>query len=60
MACITSLRTKGFCLSADTAVCAVETMRTWWYAEAIVAYEEAAKIVLTADCGGSNGYRNRL
>jgi len=47
-------------LSSDTAVFAVESIRRWWYAEGVFEYENANKIVLTADCGGSNGNRNRL
>jgi hypothetical protein len=47
-------------LSCDTAVFAVESVRKWWYAEGIGDYEKADRIVLTADCGGSNGNRNRL
>lgn len=47
-------------LSAETAVFAVESIRRWWYAEGISDYANAEKIVLTADCGGSNGNRNRL
>jgi len=47
-------------LSAETAVFAVESIRRWWYAEGISNYANAGKIVLTADCGGSNGNRNRL
>jgi hypothetical protein len=47
-------------LSSDTAVFAVESIRKWWYAEGRVDYGDSGTIVLTADCGGSNGYRNRL
>ena len=47
-------------LSFDTAVFAVESIRKWWYAEGAFDYEGSEKIVLTADCGGSNGNRNRL
>ena len=47
-------------ISADTAVFAVESIRKWWYAEGQEEYANAEKIVLTADCGGSNGNRNRL
>jgi len=47
-------------LSCDTAVFAVESIRKWWYAEGADEYEHANRIVLTADCGGSNGNRNRL
>jgi len=56
-------RNQGFVnvgLSAETAVFAVESIRRWWYAEGCGAYANAEKIVLTADCGGSNGSRNRL
>jgi len=41
-------------------VFAVESIRRWWYSEGSGAYAHAEKIVLTADCGGSNGSRNRL
>lgn len=54
---------KGFVnvgLSSDTAVFAVESLRRWWYAEGANEYANADKIVLTADCGGSNGNRTRL
>jgi len=47
-------------ISADTATFAVEAIRKWWYAEGVTAYADASEIVITADCGGSNGYRNRL
>ena len=56
-------KNKGFInvgLSCDTAVFAVESIRKWWYAEGISEYANATKIVLTADCGGSNCNRNRL
>jgi hypothetical protein len=47
-------------VSSDTATFAVESIRKWWYAEGAAEYGRADKIVLTADCGGSNGNRNRL
>jgi len=47
-------------ISSDTAVFAVESIRKWWYSEGVAEYEHADKVVLTADCGGSNGNRNRL
>ena len=47
-------------LSADTATFAVESIRRWWHAEGMADYSNAAEVVITADCGGSNGYRNRL
>jgi hypothetical protein len=56
-------KNRGFVnvgLSSDTAASAVESIRKWWYAEGNAEYSKAAKIVITADCGGSNGYRNRL
>jgi hypothetical protein len=54
---------KGFVnvgLSSDTAIFAVESIRRWWYAEGASEYANAEKLVVTADCGGSNGNRNRL
>jgi hypothetical protein len=47
-------------ISSDTAVFAVESIRKWWYAQGVECYGTADEIVVTADCGGSNGYRNRL
>ena len=47
-------------LSSDTAIFAVESIRKWWYAEGIDDYSNACELVITADCGGSNGSRNRL
>jgi len=56
-------KNKGFVnvgLSSETAIFAVESIRKWWYAEGVEEYANAERIVLTADCGGSNGNRNRL
>ena len=56
-------KNKGFVnvgLSADTASFAVESIRRWWNQEGILYYENATEIVVTADAGGSNGYRSRL
>lgn len=39
---------------------AVNSIRTWWYEMGIDSYANAKKILITADCGGSNGYRVRL
>ena len=47
-------------ISGDTAVFAVESIRRWWHAEGVADYGDASEIVITADCGGSNGNRNRL
>jgi hypothetical protein len=56
-------KNRGFVnvgLSSETAVFAVESLRRWWYAEGGFDYADACEIVLTCDCGGSNGYRSRL
>ena len=47
-------------LSADTSEFAVETIRRWWYTMGEERYPEADGLFITADCGGSNGYRTRL
>lgn len=47
-------------LSYDTAKFAVNSIRKWWYEMGIKLYPTARKILLTADCGGSNGYKVRL
>lgn len=47
-------------ISHDTAEFAVNSIRTWWVKVGIGLYPEARKILITADCGGSNGYRVRL
>jgi hypothetical protein len=47
-------------ISHETAAFAVESIRSWWYSEGCIEYAAAPEIVLTADCGGSNGNRNRL
>jgi transposase len=44
----------------DTASFAVESIRRWWYMMGCKSYPEAKKLMITADCGGSNGYRLRL
>jgi hypothetical protein len=56
-------RNQGFVsvgISCDTAAFAAESIRKWWYAQGGKSYEIADEIVIIADCGGSNGYRNRL
>jgi transposase len=56
-------RNQGFVnvgISADTAMFAVESLRRWWQAEGSITYRNAQEIVITADCGGSNGNRSRL
>lgn len=44
----------------DTAAFAVESIKHWWRTMGKPKYPNAKKILITADCGGSNGYRNRL
>lgn len=44
----------------DTSAFAVNTVRSWWQAMGRGAYPEAARLLITADGGGSNGYRTRL
>ena len=43
----------------DTAQFAVATIRSWWAAAGRPAYPDATKLLITADAGGSNGYRTR-
>jgi hypothetical protein len=44
---------------ADTAAFAVESIRRWWTAAGRAAYPAARRLLITADAGGSNGYRTR-
>jgi hypothetical protein len=44
----------------DTAQFAVESIRRWWYEMGLPLYPNARQLLITADCGGSNGYRVRL
>ena len=44
----------------DTAEFAVETIRQWWQRMGAPSYPEAQQLLITADAGGSNGYRTRL
>jgi hypothetical protein len=44
----------------DTAQFAVESIRRWWFTMGKEVYPKASKILITADGGGSNGYRVRL
>ena len=47
-------------IDADTAAFAVESIRRWWYRLGEARYPEAGALLITADCGGSNGNRVRL
>jgi transposase len=46
--------------SYDTPEFAVASIRQWWQAMGRCAYPEARALFITADAGGSNGYRSRL
>jgi len=43
----------------DTAVFAVNAIRTWWRTVGRLAYPDAKQLLITADSGGSNGNRVR-
>ncbi len=47
-------------ISCDTASFAVESIRRWWRSLGMSMYPHANSLLITADCGGSNGYRVRL
>jgi hypothetical protein len=44
----------------DTAAFAVESIRRWWHELGQSRYPHAKRLLITADCGGSNGVRVRL
>ena len=44
----------------DTAAFAVESIRRWWRTMGAPLYPAAKRLLVTADAGGSNGYRLRL
>jgi len=53
---------KGFVnvgISSDTAEFAVESIRQWWKQLGKEYYPKTKELLITADSGGSNGYRNR-
>ena len=43
----------------DTAAFAVESIRRWWHTAGTHDYPAATWLLITADAGGSNGYRSR-
>jgi hypothetical protein len=45
--------------SADTAEFAVESIRRWWNQMGADRFPDATRLLITADAGGSNGYRLR-
>ena len=47
-------------IDADTAAFAVESIRRWWQRLGKARYPYAARLLITADCGGSNGARVHL
>ncbi len=47
-------------ISSDTAEFAVEAIRRWYDSMGSERYPHMREILITADCGGSNGYRVRL
>jgi hypothetical protein len=47
-------------ISHDTAVFAVASIRRWWRELGSARYPSATKLLITADCGSSNGNRVRL
>ena len=44
----------------DTAAFAVNAIRRWWTIMGRERYPNARRLLVTADAGGSNGYRNKL
>jgi Rhodopirellula transposase DDE domain len=47
-------------IDADTGAFAVESIRRWWDKLGKPRYPNATRLVITADCGGSNGSKVRL
>jgi hypothetical protein len=50
----------GVGIDHDTASFAVNTIRRWWQSMGCIRYPNARSLLITADCGGSNGMRVRL
>jgi transposase len=53
-------RNQGFVnvgLSSDTAEFAVESLNRWWDLVGYKHYNHTGRLLITADCGGSNGYK---
>lgn len=56
-------RNRGFVnvgTDHDTATFAVASIRRWWLTQGRQAYPKATRVLITADAGGSNGFRLRL
>src|SRR5438105_122340 len=57
------LKKEGFVnvgIDANTAEFAVASLRRWWDTNGKNVYAQATEMLLFADCGSSNGYKNRL
>ena len=57
------MRNEGYvCVgtSRDTSEFAVDSICTWWQKSGSRHYPDANRVLILADCGGSNGYRVRL
>jgi transposase len=55
-------RNRGYVsvgISNDTPEFAVNAIARWWEQEGRLAYPHAGKLLILADCGGTNGYRFR-
>jgi hypothetical protein len=46
--------------SADTPTFAVDNIVRWCQTERLIHFPEATRLLIEADCGGSNGYRSRV
>jgi hypothetical protein len=46
--------------TADTSTFAVEAIRRWWFSMGRSRFPDATRLLITADAGGSNGYRVKL
>lgn len=58
-----TLKKQGFVnlgIDANTAEFAVSSLTTWWNTIGKMQYTEATEVLLFADCGSSNGYKNKL
>jgi hypothetical protein len=56
-------RNEGFVsvgTSRDTSQFAVDSILMWWLKAGLSHYPDADRLLILADCGGSNGYRTRL
>jgi hypothetical protein len=57
------IKKQGFVnvgIDANTAEFAVNSLTTWWNTIGRTEYSKAREILLFADCGSSNGYKNKL